>query len=174
METHEFDNKIKRALCSKADEMLPSEDTFTQILAGLNKKQVRKTFKASVNQYFIVLICAVSVILGTLLIQPGAVKDSAVTLINSVKTMLILDKSEKVLDKDADGKFNPFKANNQSGMDNSKRESEGVSYLQSLAGFSLQQGNELELFFRLLIISRMTYVQTWYDNKFWRRQVLAY
>ncbi|MDO0824973.1 hypothetical protein [Desulfosporosinus nitroreducens] len=178
MEMHELDNKIKRALFCKTNEIEPSEETFTLILAGLEKKQSRRTFKTSYKHYIIAFICALSVIFGTTLILSVDVKSSDMELINTVKTVIILDKSNKVIEKNADEviKHAAISDNTQiANADTSKTVGVSVFLLQTLAGcFLLNQVNDLELYLRLLIIGRMTLAQTWYDNKFWHRQVPSY
>ena len=137
MEMLELDNKIKKALLCKTNEIIPSEETFTLILAGLDKKQAsRNNFDTSYKHYIIAFICAFSVMFGTTLILSVDVKSSAMELMSTVKTVITLDKSNKVIENN--------------------------------------QVNDLELYLRLLIIGRMTLAQTWYDNKFWQRQVPLY
>ena len=179
MEMHEVDEKIKRALLCKATEILASEQTFTQILACLEKKQARRSFTISYKHYIIAFICAISVIFGTTLIPSVAVKASAMEIINTVKTVIILDKSNKVVEKNADEVFK-YAINDNTQLvnaDTSKRVGVGVSVflLQTFAScFLFSEVNDLELYLRFLIIGRMTLAQTWYDNKFWHRQVLSY
>ena len=171
MEMHELDERIKRALFSKTNEILPSEETFTLILSGLEKKQARRTFNIRYKHYIIAFICALSVIFGTTLIQLVDVKSSAIELINTAKTVIILDKSNKVIEKIAVEVFDTQLAN----ADTSRRVGVSDFLLQTLAGcFLLNQVNNLKFYLRFLIIGRMTLVQTWYDNKFWHRQVPSY
>ena len=178
MEMYELDNKIKRALFCKTNEIEPSEETFTLILAGLEKKQASRIFKASYKHYFIAFICALSVIIGTTLIQSVNVKSSTIALINTIKTGIILDKSNKGLEKNAEEVIKDAAISDNTRIakpDTSKTADVNVFLLQTFAGgFLLNQVNDLELYLRLLIIGRMTLVQTWYDNKFWHRQVPSY
>lgn len=178
MGMYELDNKIKRALLCKTNEIEPSDETFTLILAGLEKKQARKTFKTSSKHYIIAFICALSVIFGTTLILSVDVKSPAMELINTAKTVIILDKSNKVIEKNVDEviKHAAISDNIQLANANTSK-SAGVSVflLQTFAGcFLFSQVNDLELYLRLLIIGKMTLAQTWYDNKFWHRQVPLY
>jgi len=177
MEMHELDNKIKRALFCKTNEIEPSEETFTLILAGLEKKQARRIFKTSYKHYFVAFICALSVIFGTTLIQSVNVKSSTIASINTIKTGIILDKSNKDLEKNADEVIKDAAISDNTRIakaDTSKTVGVNV-FLQTFAGcFLFNQVNDLELYLRLLIIGRMTLVQTWYDNKFWHRQVPSY
>src|SRR5665648_303825 len=57
MEMPELDKEIKRALLCKANEIIPSEDTFTLILAGLEKKQASRTINTSYKHYILAFIC---------------------------------------------------------------------------------------------------------------------
>jgi hypothetical protein len=179
MEMHELDERIKKALLSKANEIQASEQNFLQILACLEKKQARRTFNISYKHYIIAFICAVSVIFGTTLIPSVDVKASAMEIINTVKAVIIMDKSNKAVEKNAEEVFkHAISTNTQlSNADTSKRVRVGVSVflLQTFAScFLFTQVNDLELYLRFLIIGRMTLAQTWYDNKFWHRQVLSY
>jgi len=171
MEMHELDKKITRALLYKSYEIQPSEETFTLILAGLEKKQAHRTFNTSSKHYIIALICALSVIFGTTLILSVEVKSSTIELINTVNTVIIWDKSNKVLEKNVDAVINTQLANAAT----SRRVGVSIFLLQTLAGcFLLNQVNDLELYLRFMIIGRVTLVQAWYDNKFWHRYVPSY
>jgi len=178
MEMSELENKIKRALLSKTNEIEPSEETFTLILAGLEKKQGHRTFKTSYKHYMIVFLCALSVIFGTTLTLSVDVKSSTLELINSVKTVTIMDKSNKVSEKNADEaiKHTAFSDNIQvANANTSKNEAVSVFFLQTFAGcFLFNQVNDLGLYLRFLIIGRMTLAQSWYNNKFRHGQVPAY
>jgi len=178
MEMHELDDKIKRALFCKTNEIESSEETFTLILSGLEKKQARRTYKTSYKHYFIAFICALSVIFGITLIQSVNVKSSAMELINTIKTVIILDKSNKVIEKNADDVIKPAAIGDNTQLTNaatSKKVGVNVFFLETFAGcFLFNQVNDLESYLRLLIIARMTLAQTWYDNKFCHRQAPSY
>ncbi|MDQ7094664.1 hypothetical protein REC12_13795 [Desulfosporosinus sp. PR] len=174
MAMSELDNKIKNALLCKTKEIEPSEETFTLILAALEKRPMRKT---SYKRYFIAFICALSVIFGSTLIFTVCAKSSALELISTVKTMFILDKSNKFTEKKPDEvNYAPNSANTQLvNTDSSPKAGTSVLLWQTLAGcFLLNQGNDLELYLKLLNIGRMTLAQTWQDNKFWIRQAPSY
>jgi hypothetical protein len=177
MEMPELDKKIKRALLCKANEIIPSDDTFTLILAGLEKKQATRTFNTSYKHYIIAFICAISVIVGATLALSVDVNSSAIQLISTVKTVSTMDNSNQVIERSAGVvskqtvSENPQLAN----TDTSKRVGVSVFLIQTLAGcILLNQVNDLELYLKLLIIGRMTLAQTWYDSKFWHRQVPIY
>jgi len=177
MEMHELDNKIKKALLCKTNEIEPSEEAFTLILAGLEKEQARRTFKTSYKHYIIAFICALSVIFGTTLILLVDVKSSTMELINTVKTVIIMDESNKVLEKNADGviKHAAISDNTQlANSDTSKTVGVSVMLLQTFAGCFLFNQVNLEFYLRLLIIEKMILAQTRYNNKFWHRQVPLY
>jgi len=177
MEMHELDNKIKRALLCKTNEIEPSEEAFRLILAGLEKEQARKTFKTSYKHYIIAFICALSVIFGTTLILTVDGKSSTMELINTVKTVIILDKSNKVIEKNADGVINHADISDNTQLansDTSKTVGVSVLLLQTFARWFLFNQVNVELYLRLLNIERMTLAQTWYNNKFWHRQVPLY
>jgi len=101
MEMPELDKKIKRAILCKANEIIPSEDTFTLILAGLEKKQATRTFNTSYKHYIIALICAISVIVGATLALSVDVNSSAIQLISTVKTVSTMDSSNQVIERNA-------------------------------------------------------------------------
>ena len=177
MEMPELDKKIKKALLSKANEIIPAEDTFTLILASLEKKQVTKTFNTSYKHYIIAFICAISLIVGATLALSVDVSSSAIELISTVKTVITMDNSNQVIERNAGVvskqtvSDNPQLAN----TDTSKGVGISVFFIQTFAGcILLNQVNDLELYLKLLIIGRMTLAQTWYDRKFWHRQVLIY
>lgn len=167
MEMHELDKRIKRALLSKTNEILPSEESFTQILASLEKKKARRTFNISYKHYILTLICAVSLIFGTTLIPSVDVKNSAMEIINTITTVSILDKSNKVIEKNANELFKHIDNTQLANADTSKRVGVSLLFLRTFTSyFLLNKVNNLELYLRLLIIGRMTIIQTWYDDKF--------
>jgi len=178
MEMLELDNRIKKALLCKTNEIEPSEETFTLILAGLEKKQAHRTFKTSYKHYIVAFICALSVIFGTTLIPSVNVKSSAMELINTVKTALILDKSINVLEKNADEVTNHTAISHNTQLanaDTSKTVGVSAFLLQTFAGcFLLNKVCDLELCLRFLVVGRMTLGQTWYYNKFSHGQVPSY
>ncbi|TGE38507.1 hypothetical protein E4K67_11310 [Desulfosporosinus fructosivorans] len=175
MEMHELDKRIKRALLSKTNEILPSEETFTQILAGLEKKKARRSVYISYKHYIIAFICAVSVIFGTTLIPSVDVKNSATEMISTVTTVIMLDKSNKVFARNANELFKHIDSTQLANADNSKRVGASVLFLRTFTRcFLLNKVNKLELYLRLLIIGRMTMIQTLYDDKFRHRQVPLY
>ena len=178
MEMHELDNQIKRALLCKTNEIEPSEEAFTLILAGLEKKQARRTFKTSYKHYIIALFCALSVIFGITLTRSVDVNSSGMELINSVKTAIILDKSKIVLGKNTDEVIKQAAISDNirlATVDTSKNVGVSVFLLQTFAGcFLFNQVNDLELYLRFLIIGRMTLAQSWYNNKFRPGQVPSY
>lgn len=174
MEMPELDNKIKRALLGKANEIEPSEEAFALILAGLEKKQARRTFKTSCKHYIIAFICMLSVLVGITFILLADVKVSAMELIHTTKTVITLDESNKVLAKNADGVTNHAAVSDNSRLadsDTSKTAGMSVMLLQTFAGCFLFNQINLEFYLRLLIIEKMTLAQTWYNNKFWPRPV---
>ena len=178
MEMHELDNRIKRALLCKTNEILPSEENFIQILAGLEKQQARRTLNISYKHYIIALICAVSVIFGTTLIVSVDARASAMEIISTVKSVFILDKSNKVVEINADEVFmkHAISDNTQPGnADILKKMGVNALFLQTFAGcFLLNQVYDLGLCLRLLVIGRMTLGQTWYYNKFRQGQVPSF
>jgi len=148
MEIHELDHTIKRALLYKTNEIQPSDETFIQILAGLEKQHAHRALIISYKHYLIALICAVSVILGTTLVVSIDARASAIEITNTVQSVLILDKSNKVVEG-ADKVFVKH-----------------ALLLQTFAGcFLLNQVIDLKLCLRFLIIGRMTLGQAWYYNK---------
>jgi len=178
MEMHELDNRIKRAFLCKTNEILPSEETFIQILAGLEKSQARRTLNISYKQYIIALICVVSVIFGTTSMLSVDARASAMQIINTVKSVFILDNNNKVVEINADEVFmkHAISDNTQPGnADILKKMGVNALFLQTFAGcFLLNQVYDLELCLRFLVIGRMTLGQTWYCNKFWHGQVPSY
>ncbi len=171
MEMYELDNRIKRALLCKTNEIHPSEETFIQILAGLEKKKAHRTLNISYKHYIIALICAVSVLFGTILIFSVDVKVSTIEIINTVKTVFILDKSNKVIEKNDEIFNHATNDNTQLGnADTLIRVGINVFLLQTL----LKQVCDLQLYLRILITGRMTLRQTLYYNKFLYRKDLAY
>jgi len=177
MEMSEIDKKIKRALLCKTNEIIPSEDTFTLILAGLEKEQASRTFNTNYKYYIIAFICAFSVIFGTTSILLVNVKSSSVGLINTVKTVIILDRGNKFFEKKADEVLKQAVSDNAQLTSADAFEKTGVSVflLQTLAGcFLLNQVNDLEIYLRFLVIGRKNLVQPWYENKFWHRLVPLY
>ncbi|KUO70741.1 MAG: hypothetical protein APF81_13010 [Desulfosporosinus sp. BRH_c37] len=165
MEMPELDKKIKRALLCKTNGILPSEETFTQILASLEKKQARRTFNISYKNYIIAFICAVSVIFGTTLIVSVDARASAMEIINTVKSVIILDKSNNVAERNADEIFmkHAISNNNQPGnADILKKPGVNTLFLQAIL---LNQVNGLKLCLKLLAIGSMTFGQTWNYNR---------
>jgi len=176
MEMPELDKEIKRALLCKANEIIPSEDTFTLILAGLEKKQASRTINTSYKHYILAFICAISVIVGATLALTVDV-NSLDAQLSTVKTVSTMDYSNHVIERNVGvvskqtASDNPQLAN----PDNSKRVGVSVFLIQTLAGcILLNQVNDLELYLKLLIIGRMILAQTWYESKFWHRQVPIY
>lgn len=98
---HEIDGRIKMALLCKTNEILPSEETFTQILAGLEKSQARRIFNISHKRYIIAFMCATFMIFGTTLMLSVDARASAMEIINTVKSVFILDNNNKVVEKPA-------------------------------------------------------------------------
>ena len=178
MEIHEFDNKIKRALLCKVDEIRPSEETLIQILAGLEKQQASSTLAIRYKHYMIALICAVSIIFGTTLIVSVGARASAMVITNTVKSVFILDNNNKVAERIADKVLmkHAFSDNTQPGnVDIVNSMGVGALFLQTFAGcFLLSQVYDLKLCLKLLAIGRMTLTQTWYLNKLRHEQVLLY
>lgn len=177
MEMPELDNKIKRALLGKANEIEPSEEAFALILAGLEKKQARGTFKRSYKHYIMALICALSVLVGITFSLLADAKVSARELINTAKTVTSLDEGNNVLAKNADGVINDAAVSDNSPLanwDTAKTAGISVMLLQTFAGCFLLNQVNVEFYLRLLIIEKMLLAQTWYDNKFWHRQVPLY
>lgn len=177
MEMPELDNKIKRALLSKAQEIEPSEEAFALILAGLEKKQARGTFKTNCKHCVIALICMLSVLAGIIFILLADVKASALEFVNTAKTAIVLTETNQVLAKNADGVLNHTAVSDDirlTNWDTSKTAGISVMLLQTFAGCFLFNQVNLEFYLRLLIIEKMTLAQTWYNNKFWHRQVPLY
>jgi|GEM_PF-1810863 len=177
MEMSEIDKRIKRALLCKTNEIIPSEDTFTLILAGLEKEQASRTFNTNYKYYIIAFICAFSVIFGTTLILSVKVKSSPVGLINAVKTVIILDRGNKFSEKNADEVLKQVVSDNAqlTSADTFKKAGVSVFLLQTLAGcILLNQVNDLEIYLRFLVMGRMNLVHTWSENKFWHRLVPLY
>lgn len=171
MEMPQLDKKIKRALLCKTDEILPSEDAFSQILAGLEKNQVRGAFYKSYKHYIIAFICALSVLLGTTFVLSVNVKSSVLELISTVKTVITLDKGNIVIEKDEDEVLKHAPISNHIQLE---KAGVNVLFVQTLAGcFLLNQLNDWELYLKLLILGRTTLAQPWYDHKFWHGQVPA-
>jgi len=176
MEMHELDNRIKRALLCKTNEILPSEENFIQILAGLEKQQARRTLNISYKHYIIALICAVTMIFGTTSMLSADAKSSAMEIINTVKSVFILDNNNKVVERNLEEVKHAISDNTQPGnADILKEMGVDALFLQTFAGcFLLNQVYDLELCLRLLVIGRVTLGRTWYYHKFWHGQVPSY
>lgn len=178
MEIHELDNTIKRALLCKVDEIQPSEESFKQILAGLEKQQASSTLAIRYRRYMIAVICAVSIIFGTTLIVSVEARDAAMVITSTVKSAFILDNDKKVAERIADEVLmnDAISDNTQLGnADIINNMGVGALFLQTFAGcFLLNQVYDLKLCLRLLEFGRMTARQVWYSNKFRYEQVLLY
>lgn len=166
MEMHELDNRIKRALLCKTNEILPSEETFKQILAGLEKQKAHRTLNISYKHYIIALICVATMIFGATSMLSVDTKSSAMEIINIVKSVFISD-NNKVFEKNPDEVKHATSDNTQPGnADIFKKMGVNALFIQTFAGcFLLNQVYDLELCLRFLLIGRMTLGQTWYYNK---------
>lgn len=172
----EFDNRIKRALVCKANEIQPSDEIFSKILAGLEKKQAHCPLTKSSKYGLIALICAVSLLAGSLLIIPLDLKTSALELINGAKTVFTFDQNSQVTEKKGDGAFNhPTKDNTRFGNDGSSRK---VCLNAFLLQTLMNQVPDLELYLRLLLIGKLISgqvpVNKFRESGFLNRKVLAY
>ena len=172
MEIHELDNTIKKALLCKTNEILPSDETLLNILAGIEKQQARGPLNMNISykHYIVALFCAVSIIFGTTLFISVEARTSTMELINTVKSVFILDKRNDVDEKNDDEVLMKYAIsdNNQPvNADNLKKAGVNVLFLQAFSEcFLLNQVYDLGLCLRLLIIGRITLGQTWYYSKF--------
>lgn len=175
MEMPEFDKKIKEALLSKSSEVIPSDETFARILKGLEKKQKRKVLSMGYPQCLIAFICAVSLLFGATIILSVKSKVSAREIINTVTTVIVLDKTKKLDERYNDEGIKPIVG------DDTKPDNAGTLtrtgrkfILQTFTGcFLLSQLNNLELYLKLMIIGKMTLAPRWYEHKFWPGPVPA-
>lgn len=178
MEIHELDNTIKRALLCKVDEIQPSEESFIQILAGLEKQQASSTLAIRYKRYMIAVICAVSILFGTTLIVSVDARDAAMVITNTVKSVFILDNNKQVAERIADEVFMNYAISDNTQPSNAdiiNNMGVGALFLQTFAAcFLLNQVYDLTLCLRLLEIGRTTVRQVWYSNKFRYEQVLIY
>lgn len=167
MEMHKFDNKIRSALLLKANEIQSSEQSleeeFTKIIAGLQKPQTCQRIKINSKHYIIVLICAMSLIFGTLFFLSANVRVSALETLNTAKNVLILDKDNNSVNTQ------------ESSVNLLSKMGVNPFLLQSLAGcFFINQMYDLELCFRYLVVRRSILGAYWDYNKQFYRQASAY
>lgn len=178
MEIHELDNTLKKALLSKANEIQPSDETLIHILASLEKQPTRRTLNISYKHCVIALICAVSVLFGTILSVSADARASAIAMTNTVKSVFILDQSLNVAGTNTGKDLIKYTISDNTqpvNADISKKMGVNTLFLQTFAGcFLLNQVYDLGLSLRLLLIGRMTLGQTWYYNRFRPGQFPSY
>lgn len=97
-EMSEIDYGIKRSLCYKVDQIEPSEENFTQILAGIENFQGWKTFNLGYKHYIAAFLCAVLIISGTFMLSDNTRAFAKETLV-AIKTIFIMDKNHNVVEK---------------------------------------------------------------------------
>ncbi|ODA39794.1 hypothetical protein [Desulfosporosinus sp. BG] len=175
MEMPELEKRIKGALLSKTDEIIPADETFTRILEGLEKKQKRRILNMSYTHCIIAFICAVSVIFGATIILSVNEKASAREIINTVTTVIVLDKSKKVDEINNDESIIHTVNNDaKQGIADTSKIVGNIFFLQTFTScFLLSQLNDLELYLKLMIIGKLTLAQNWYDDRFWHGLVPA-
>lgn len=176
MEMPEFDNRIKRALLGKANEIQPSDEAFAKILAGLEKKKGHCFAEINWKYCLIALICAVSLLAGSLFIIPFDLRTTARELINSAKTVFTMVQNGQVSGNKGEGViYHPSRVNNRFGNDGtSQKASFNVFLLQTV----MNQVPDLELYLRLLLIRKLIFrqapVEKFRQSGFLSKKVLVY
>ena len=102
---YEIDGRIKMALLCRSNEILPSEETFTKILAGLEKPQTRRTFEMSHKRYIIAFMFGIFMVVGSSLMVSVDARASAMEIVNTVRSVFILDNNNKVIEIPANEAF---------------------------------------------------------------------
>lgn len=174
MEMPEFEQRIKRALLFKANEIQPADETFGKILAGLEKKK-HSSFTLSCKYCLIALICAVSLLAGTILLIPLELKSSAQESIDSAKTVFTLEYSQASEKMGNEVLNHSAKDTKPGNAGTARKPGLNVLFLPTI----MNQVPDLELYLRLLLIGKLTFGQPLFENRFGQRsflfrKVLAY
>lgn len=101
----EIDNSIKQALLFKANAIELSAETFPKILAGIKKSQTQGRLQLGFKNYIAVVACLVIIIFGGSLALSVNARASAMEIIETIKTVFILDKNNNIVEKPTDYAF---------------------------------------------------------------------
>ena len=102
--TYSFDKKIKNELL-KVDEINFSEGIFPQVLAGIKQQPSNHFLAYGIKKYVLVTICALFLLVGATFTFSADARNAASGVVESVRTVFVLDKNEQVVEKSSDQVF---------------------------------------------------------------------
>jgi len=101
----EFDNRIKRELINKVDEVQFSQGIFFRVLAGVEQKRSYNYYFLGMKKYTLAAICVLFLIIGTTFTFSPDVRAVASGVVQSVRTVFVLNKDDQVVERPANQVF---------------------------------------------------------------------
>lgn len=99
---YEFDKRIKNEISHKANDIKSSERILSKVISGIEEKQSKTILKIRFRKYAVAILCSLIVIAGITFMASG---DARAMAMGVIKTVFILDKDNKVIEKPANEIF---------------------------------------------------------------------